>query len=199
VLWQNSKDCPGIYLDYYEPLPNVNFVTSIKPGVKIDYIGNYWHPDFNPYLADGKLGFYDKLKLKSYMENIVSDKINKLGKNYISVHIRRTDHVILAKSKSKYTTDDDFIEFIDKHDSNSNIYIATDNLETYNKFKKLYPDRIKFDYHKEENKNVKKCERTTSLQDAIIDLHMCISSVEFKGSGFSSFSGLISCVRKSQS
>ena len=60
-----------------------------------------------------------------------------MDKNYISAHIRRTDHINLAKKHNCYTDDDEFINFLDK--SNKNIYIATDNETTYNKFKQKYP------------------------------------------------------------
>lgn len=132
---------------------------------------------------------YDKLKLKSYMKKIIFDKVDILNKNYISVHIRRTDHIHLAIKNNCYTTDEYFIDFLDKSDKN--IYIATDNKKTYNKFKVKYQERIKFEYHQTNYKSL----RQTSLQDAIIDIYMCVYSDDFKGSGWSSFSDLIKSLR----
>jgi hypothetical protein len=97
----------------------------------------------------------------------------------------------LAKKNNRYTTDDEFIDFLDKSDNNKNIYIASDNEITYNKFKKKYQNRIKFDYHKTNKSAI----RQTSLQDAIIDIYMCVYSDDFMGSGWSSFSDLIKMLR----
>ena len=187
VVWKTTSPCPGYFLDYFEEIPHVNFVTDIEKDMKIDYKGCGWHPDYNPYTG---LDIYDTLKLKPFMQNIISDKINELGGKYIAVHIRRTDHVELAKKHNNYTDDGKFVEFINKSDKN--VYIATDNDNTYNKFKQMYPNRILFDYHKSDQNLL----RETSLQDAIIDMYMCIHSHNFKDSGWSSFSGLILNVRK---
>ena len=184
IIWIETNKCPGYFLDYFEPIPHVSFKKYIDKNVKIDYKGCYVMENFKPK--------YDKLKLKSHIEKIVFDKLDILNKNYISVHIRRTDHIELAKEKNFYTNDEEFIDFLDKSDNNKNIYIATDNEITYNKFKKKYQNRIKFDYHK----TVEDALRQTSLQDAIIDIYMCVYSDDFKGSGWSSFSGLIKSLRR---
>ena len=183
VIWIKSNACPGYFLDYFEPIPHVSFKTEIDKDVKIDYKGDgaIMVKNFKPK--------YDKLKLKSYMKKIIFDKVDILNKNYISVHIRRTDHIQLAKRRNHYTTDEDFIDFLDKSDKN--IYIATDNKNSYNEFKEKYQERIKFEYHQTNEKSL----RQTSLQDAIIDIYMCVYSDDFKGSGWSSFSGLIKSLR----
>lgn len=186
IIWIISEACPGYFLDYFEPIPYMNFIESIEKDVKIDYTGCGTKENFKPK--------YEKLKLKPYLEEIVSDKLDILNKNYISLHIRRTDHIILAKKFNKYTDDEEFINFIDTSDNNKNIYIATDNEITYNKFMTNYPNRIKFDYHNTNNNSLRK----TSLQDAIIDIYMCVYSDNFKGSGWSSFSDLIKTLRLNQ-
>ncbi len=187
VIWGKSNACPGYFLDYFDPIPRVHFVKSEK---KVDYVGCQWHPNFNPY----RKYIYDKLRLKPELEKIIYDKINILNKNYISVHIRRTDHVGFAKKKNIYTTDEEFINFIDKYDSDKMIYISTDNKNTYEKFKKKYPKRIIFDYHQTNDNSLRK----TSLKDAIIDIYMCVHSNDFMGSSYSSFSDFIKHLRKNR-
>jgi len=182
VIWKKTNECPGFFIDYFEPIPNVHFNKSVEKNVKINYSGGQRHPSHKP--------LYSKLKLKPYLFNIILNKLNILNKKYISVHIRRTDHIRLAKKVKNYTCDKMFFNFIDKTDNN--IYIATDNKHTYNQFKLKYSNRIKFDYHK----TINKCLRKTSLQDAIIDIYMCVYSDNFKGSSFSSFSDLIIKLRK---
>ena len=184
VIWIKTSACPGYFLDYFEPIPDVTFKYNKDENVKINYCG--CQPRQNNHNPS-----YDKLKLKPYIGKIIFDKLEILNKNYISVHIRRTDHIGFAKSHNCYTDDDEFINFLDKSDNCKNIYIATDNEITYNKFKKKFHKRIKFDYHKTNNNTI----RRTSLKDAIIDMYMCVYSSDFKGSNYSSFSDMINRLR----
>ena len=183
VIWVKTDACPGYFLDYFEPLKGINFITD-HTQLTIDYSGSGQKMNYNPD--------YSELKLLPYMNEKVQERIQLLGNNYISLHIRRTDHTELAKDKNRFTSDDEFMKFIDKQDKNKNIYIATDNKETYDIFKQKYTDRIKLDYHKI-NEN---CLRQTTLEDAIIDIYMCVYSDKFLGSGWSSFSGAITSIRK---
>jgi hypothetical protein len=183
VIWNVTEACNGFFLDYFEDIPNIHFYKSIqelesiqKPH-KIDYSGCYVHPDFYH-----NRNIYEKLILKPYLKDEIKKRMNILENDYISVHIRRTDH--LKASRGKHTKDEEFIDYLNNFDKN--IYIATDNKETYDIFKKKYNERIKIKYH-EESESL----RRTSLKDAIIDMYMCINSDNFKGSYHSSFSGVI--------
>lgn len=86
------------------------------------------------------------------------------------MHILGELIIILAKRNNCYNTDEEFINFIDKSDNNKNIYIATDNKITYNKFKKQYQGRIKFEYHQINYNGL----RQTSLHDVITDIYICL-------------------------
>lgn len=183
VIWEKTEACPGFFLDYFEPLKGINFITG-HTQLTFDYSGSGHKMNYNPD--------YSELKLLPYMNEKIQERIQLLENNYISLHIRRTDHTELAQEKNRFTSDDDFMQFIDKQDKNKNIYIATDNKETYDIFKQKYTDRIKLDYHTI-NEN---CLRQTTLEDAIIDIYMCVYSDEFLGSGWSSFSGAITSIRK---
>jgi len=185
VIWIKTAACPGYFLDYFEPIQTIHFITNIHTTNKIAYKGCSRAPP--PHNKPN----YAELKIKPYLQNIIQQKVNVLNSNYISVHIRRTDHITSAKKNNRYTNDEAFSDFIDKADMHKDIYIATDNKATYDVFKKKYTDRIKFEYH-QTNKN---CLRETSLQDAIIDIYMCVYSDAFMGSGWSSFSGFIHQLR----
>ena len=52
------------------------------------------------------------------------------------------------KKYNSYTSDEDFINFIDKEKEEKNLYIASDNEDTYNLFKEKYNHLVKFEYHK---------------------------------------------------
>jgi hypothetical protein len=183
VIWIKTDQCPGYFLDYFEPIPRISFRNHVDKYIKLNYTGCSILKNFHPK--------YDKLKLKPYIKKIISDKLHTLNNNYISVHIRRTDNIVPAKRNNCFIDDQEFIDFIDKSDNNKNIYIATDNKVTYSKFKKKYQKQIKFDYHKTNNKSLRK----TSLHDAIIDIYMCVYSNDFMGSKWSSFSDLIRSIR----
>ena len=99
----------------------------------------------------------------------------------------------MAKINKVYSSDEKFINFLNNsNNKNKNIYIATDNILTYNKYKTIYKNRIKLNFHK----IIKNGFRKTSLQDAIIDIYMSVYSDNFLGSRWSSFSELIYTLRE---
>ena len=114
VGWSSDMHCNGLFVDYFEPIPNVTFNTYIKKDrVNCVYEGcnphaDYLHPD------------YSLLKLKPSIQNIVSDKINIIGPDYISIHVRRTDITARSKRLNCFLTDDHFFQFIElKRNRNS--------------------------------------------------------------------------------
>ena len=183
VIWEKTERCNGYFDDYFEPIENVTFIKYKNKDMNVYYRGYYKNTEFN-------YPCYKKLKLKPIINNIINEKLNIIGNNYISIHIRRTDHSFIAKQNKNYTNDDKFITFIENN-LNNNLYIATDNLNTYNIFYNRFKNKIKFKYHIEQLGF-----RKTTLQDSIIDLFMCVNSYKFMGSGYSSFSGLINKLRK---
>ena len=185
VVWYEDINCNGKYTDFFCSLPNAEFIYKDYNG-KVNYHG---------YSALYRVTDYHRLKLLPSMIEVVNEKRNLLENNYIAIHVRRTDHIEVAKKRNRYTSDEDFFQFIDKHKKDVKyLYVATDNKETYEMFQKKYPKLILFPYHDE----VKKSKRNTSLHDAVIDLYMCIFSKHFQFSGQSSFSDVILRVRKNQ-
>jgi hypothetical protein len=130
----------------------------------------------------------------------ILDKINaniaelkSSNSNFIAIHVRRIDHIRDAISNNKFTSDNAFFQFIDKHNlpNNINIYLATDNLETQSIFTARYGTRIKA------IKWIKPCNtiRQTDLEDSVVDIYTCAHANAFMGSGWSSFSDLITDLR----
>ena len=195
VVWEVSESCPGFFLDYFEPISNITFLTE-KPSddMKVEYIGCSPHPNFKGNYRS-KFGGWCNLIPKHSIKKKIEEKRNILKDNYISIHVRRTDHVGLAKKNNRFISDEEFFNFIDESYNYKNIYLATDDKDTYYKFKKKYPDQILFKYHKTRNED---CLRQTSLEDAIIDIYICSFSKYFKGSGWSSFSDVIQIIRDSR-
>lgn len=189
VLWEVSRECPGFFLDYFEPVDGITFVKNNNDDInitKIDYTGCTWCKNFNP----STVFVYSELKpLPSLISKIINN-ISILNNDYIAVHVRRTDHVGLAKKHNAYTDDEEMFNFINKY--NKNLYIATDNKDTQDLFYNKYNHQIKILNPIKKSSSLRK----TSLEDAIIDLYMCCYATDFKGSDFSSFSGFILQMRK---
>ena len=163
------------FLDYFEPIQGVKFISDISNNYKIYYEGHDPHNFFKQNLQN--------LKILPYIQKILKKKLNIIGRDYINY----------AKSINAYLKDELFLNFIDKKvNINQNIYIATDNPETYNKFKDKYSGRVKFDYHNSNNDSLRK----TSLLDAIVDIYMCVYSKQFIGSCQSSFTHQIDYIRE---
>jgi hypothetical protein len=186
VVWIPNDECPGFFLDFFKPVDGITFYkTDINKNVKIDYNGWDKHPQYN------NVYLYDELNLNSDIKSEVEKVMKKLTKEYMAIHVRRTDHVALAKKNNSLTTDEEFFEFVEnKKNNNVKIYLATDNPNTQDLFFSKYGNRIvvndKINPNNQNNNN-----RMTSLKDAIIDLFVCSNAKYFKGSGFSSFSDFI--------
>ena len=196
VIWEVTQYCNGFFLDYFDSIQDLYFIKyegllgyiKLYQNLKIDYIGNLWHPSYSPNICTDYL--YSELKIREEYHELV-DRFLKRNDNYISVHIRRTDHVLC---NIKSTTDESFIYFIEenlKNNSKLTVYVATDNRLTQKKFKDLFPNDVVF--HSEIKRSSKL--RKTNLEQALIDLYLCVYSSKFKGSYYSSFSELIEEIR----
>lgn len=184
VVWTQTEECNGWFLEYFEPVPNITFVSNTDR--TIEYSGYGAHPNYD----ETTQCIYRELRLVPTLMDKIRRKRAMLG-NYCAVHIRRTDHVKLAKEMKKYTSDDEFLRFL--HNTTGNIYIATDNKDTYTTYKRTFPNRILFPYSETIQEHAL---RVTTLEDSILDLYMCVYANQFQGSGYSSFSDLIYILRR---
>jgi hypothetical protein len=187
VIWDITSACNGFFLDYFEPIENITFIKNYSNNYKIFYNGFSIHQDYPLYIIP-------ELKLLPFMIDEIKKKLLILENNYIAVHVRRTDHINDAKNNNLFTTDEEFYNFIETNmneNNKFNLYVATDNKNTYNIFKNKYKNKLKIDYHNELFNSL----RHTSLKDSIIDLYMCAYSNNFKGSGWSSFTETIVMIR----
>lgn len=183
VVWpKDGEIAHGHFLDVFEPLAAVDFVDGFASTSTIDA-----YPDAPAWWRDG----YQELKLlPQYREKI------PLGP-YSAMHVRRTDHVGLAKQCGNFTTDEAFHGFIRR--APSPIYLATDNGTSQLRFmvairdagkKCLTLDGIRV--HQDEDASG---QRNTTLGHAVVDLFACVGAREFMGSGESSFTNLIRTLR----
>lgn len=196
VTWVINPACPQFFDKLFEPINNVTFTNHKFPDDYYTYIGCLSHPEFNEH----KMFLYDGLVPKSHILNKIKNILTKLKDNFVAVHIRRTDITPDLKLKHKpYTSDLAFQQFVNenlKHDF-KNLYIATDNKETYDKFKIMYPKHVVLPYHTVvRNQHNHKRFRHTRVEDAVVDLFVCSAATNFKGTFFSSFSETICQFRK---
>jgi hypothetical protein len=116
-------------------------------------------------------------------------KVLEHQNSFVAMHIRRTDHIELAKRNNRFTGDMEF-DFFVMENKNDRIFLTTDNKEIQDKYLKY--NNI-FVYKRiTPNNNL----RQTSLEDAVIDIFIASKSKKFKGSGWSSFSHLIEIFRR---
>lgn len=181
VIWNIDDSTPGHFLDYFENINGITFVESYSNAIYLKIGKGHPYEMYN----------FDNLKLLPYLKNIILSNIQKMNK-YISVHIRRTDFKRLAFSQRIYMDDCEFEDFINKN-NDYNVYIATDNAQTQEKFYNLYKDKIKVIYFiNKSNQSTRK----TTLEHSIIDLCMCINSEKFFGTRGSSYTNFITHCRE---
>jgi len=193
VIWIHTEACPGFFTQYFNIPDNIEFITvydynKSSQRLSIEYNGCSVHSNFNTP------SMYSNLSPNTNILTHVKNNITMLENKYIAVHIRRTDHIAMAKSVNQFTTDDEFIEFLDTY-PDYNIYLATDNRQTQDIFfnNNKYKHRIKV------IKFINPLQRQlryTTLEDTIIDIFTCVNAMFFKGSGLSSFTDLINDLRK---
>ena len=190
VIWNNDANCNGFIWDILKPMPNC---WALK------------NNDKKFVINASSCGAVTQYKNVNYLENLhfkpkdhilknIINIINKLKNKYIAVHIRRTslsNHLKFKNMSHLETKDEEYINFLNKN-KDYNIYIATDNVNTQNKFLKLFPNRIK--YIKKIPDIKSHCQ--TNLEDALTDIFVCSFSNKFKGAFFSSFSEFIDLMRR---
>jgi hypothetical protein len=180
VNWDPDKNCPGHFLDLFEPIEGLYFNHECSSPTYGACKHNF---DANDIFL------YKQLKVKKQIINKVKDIQQLFDGEYNAIHVRRTDHILIRKQRNVYQSDELFFNFIEEN-KDKPLYIATDNLETQKIFYDKFAPLIKY------IKFIQKSGfRHTSLEDSVIDLYLCIGAKKFKGTGWSSFSGLIRQLR----
>jgi len=197
-FWVKSPQCNGLFKDLFNPIPNIGFTylehrrKSVRPPDTATMrnlfshsqkIKNKNHLIFKP--VDGIMG-----EVKSIQDRI--------GEDYIACHIRRTDIITIQKKyKIEPPKDQDFIDFMEKY-PDKRIFLATDSRTTQEKFIKMFPDRLAYGCVVSGDGSRRYPKRTTSIQDAVKDLFLCIGSAHFMGTACSSYSTFIEDYKKGQ-
>ena len=197
MFWVKSPQCNALFKDLFQPIPNINF-TYLKYGSSARPKNTATKLDLFPH--DEKTKNKNHLIFKpvdGIMEEIKSVK-HRLSPDYIACHIRRTD-IITIQKKRKVTppTDEQFENFIEDH-PDKDVFLATDSRDTQERFIKKFPKRIKYACVANGNGSKRWPRRTTSIQDAVKDLFLCIGSSDFMGTSCSSYSTFIENYKRGQ-
>ncbi len=196
----NDAECNGLFSDLFEPyLTTIHECNPVEHNVIPTFIGQATIQDILKMFSittdvsmiekEYYLQFRVKPHILEAVETFFTNNDGRCAKgskqyyNFAAMHIRRTDHIDLAKRFDSYTDDDEFDTFASKcrHDGKY-VFLATDSHDVQKKYKwcKTYKNIIP------SNKL-----RQTTLADALIDALIASKCVRFKGSGFSSYSRLI--------
>jgi hypothetical protein len=202
VYWTADYLCNGLFTDFYEPIPNITFINSNKR-VTFNFKGQttfrkplLTNTDMtNDQICTAEVECYKLIKPKQFIIKTINDFLKEHNLNYnkmVGVHIRRTDHVVVAKSVDMYTPDKEFFNFIEKH-KDYKVYLATDNKQTQDMFIEKYGDRIVF------YKNIMRSgnKRKTNLEHAVVDIEILSHCKHFQGTAYSSFSRTVNMLRSS--
>jgi len=182
--WRMNKFCNGHFLDVFEKIEGIDFLNT-EDG-KYFYAGNTPNINFFPT----KFFIFNILKPKEKIKEKINENLKKLGKNFLSLHVRRTDQLLL-REPHQITQYEDFFEFIKKN-NDKKVFLATDNRVSQNIFLSYFKDKIYFTEEIVPSQEL----RQTSLETAVVDLFTCVESKSFMGTDCSGYTWFIECYRK---
>jgi hypothetical protein len=174
--------------DAFEPLEGVTFVDD-GPCHKEDWS-----------IADGRIGAWYGW-MHGYLEvrpsKAVRERLAMLPTaGYVAMHVRRTDHVPNMLSLGiRPESLGDFRAWAAQWPSRG-VYLATDNRDTQDSMmsEPRYFSGTSFNASPE-LQDIGDHHRNGSLEDAAVDLFMCVQAERFMGSDGSSFTGTIQIMR----
>ena len=150
--WQPDAACPGKFRDFYEPLDGCLVVDSLHelgqfrkewgnlgshlPYTAIEATANV-HPDIEGTQQEAEM--WRDLTPNAAVKAAVDERIRQIGRDFIAVHVRRTDHKIGGhRHEHRRTTDQSFYDWIDCQPRDLPIFVATDNKHTQERFVQRY-------------------------------------------------------------
>lgn len=199
IKWSPAPACNGHFLEIFKLLPHSKFVkddNEVPSGIK-RYTGQHSIPNVYSKILkvdiitpEVECGIFGLLRFNDEVRKISHEFINKYfnKNNTIGLHVRRTDHIGLAKGHGNYTNDKYFFKVIEneiKKDPEVVFFLSTDNRNTQEMYLNKYPKNVVV-YKKIEK--LKNSFRHTSLFDTGIDMSLLTYCKRVEGSFHSSFS-----------
>jgi hypothetical protein len=180
VHWKVDPVCVQHFLDVFYPIPDVQFLSL--PPAHVDYRGCAPGPGLVPPPAALYAQLVPRLELAVRVSELAVCP-------YDAAHVRRTDHVTLAKRVNKFMPLEVFEQFI--ADAPRPVYLACDDRDTQQALVAKYPDKLFVHQEIARSRQL----RQTALRHAVIDLFTCVGAEQFLGTEYSSFTGLIKILR----
>ncbi len=211
VFWPKEPACNGKFTSFWKVVPNCTFVEDItfqemrkwfiqhqkrKTNWQTMVYTNKYHPWFQGnqtplYTSDW---IYSNLELLPEIQQRVQGALRQIRMSdpakFIAIHVRRTDKEGRKGKRRTAIIESIFkgqIEILDSYSADEyKIYLAADNRNAQEWFFDRYDLRIRFANLIKPSNN----KRKTPLEDAVLDLYICIHAVVFianKGSTFSKF------------
>jgi hypothetical protein len=216
--WDINKECPGHFLEVYQPLENVTFIHP--DDFKILEKGAVFarSPDFTynkntyeifkyhniPYVSEDwhkiRRGIYSQMRPTYYIEKIYKNfvKANSIC-SMSAIHVRQTDlQRVLMDNNYNYSTNEDFFRFIASRPEKEKIFLMTDNRHTQLLFLNKYPQKIiTYDIITETMSTdcLSLDLRCTSLAQTVIEMYIAAHAIVFEGSILSATSETIRTLR----
>ena len=196
LKWNVARACNGHFSEIFKNMKHLKIVNSdneVPKGVR-RYAGQHCVPNvFKMFKINintqTEAAIFGLLEFQDNIENEAAAFMNKyFTNNTIGLHIRRTDHIGLAKSKKNYTSDEYFFKIINneiKKDKNVVFFMAVDNRRTQDLYLKKFPKNIVV--YKKINR-LPNSFRHTTLRDAGMDMCLLSHCKRVEGSFHSSFS-----------
>ncbi len=188
VVWRRDDFCNGHFLDCFEPIAGVRFVKEAPADAPRPQRTSETHPKLKNTLDE--CYSYAPLLPSDAVRATVAERLRACGRPFISLHVRRTDH-LTAISAADQTGDDRFAAFVRRH-APKPVYIATDNAMTQRELVQDCGSRARIGNEIIPSGSV----RQTPLRDAVADMFTCVASDTFAGSHGSSFSDAIAHLRR---
>lgn len=200
IKWTPARACNGHFLEIFKAFPHSKFVNNdneVPNGIK-RYSGQHSVPNVYSRILkiniiitpDVECQIFGLLRFNDGIRKISHEFIDKYFNkdNTIGLHVRRTDHVSLAKGHGNYTNDAYFFNVIEneiKKDLGVVFFLSTDNRNTQEMYLNKYSKNVVI------YKKIEKLEnsfRHTSLFDTGIDMSLLTYCKRVEGSFHSSFS-----------
>jgi len=184
VVWKQSFECHGDFLDCFDPLPGVHFLREVPAWAAPVGEAEGLHPDFTPS-PEAVTACYARLRPNASVMDAIHRRLTCLGgaDTYVAVHLRRMDLARFCGDQSQpangHTPDATYESFLDGH-APTPVFIATDCGETHARFQRRYKPRLgvnmpcaTFDASHY---------RQTCNEAAVVDMFVCAASKAFLGS-----------------
>ena len=183
-IWNNYSPCPGEFLDCFEQIDGVKIVSSEE--VDCHFFG------FTAIAPENEALLCATLRPRPAILDAVARWRASMDHDYIALHVRRTDLALYIEQPARCIPGyEGAHRFVEQFPSDTRIFLAADNAESQELFKDRYRARVFFNPIVPSDNY-----RQTTLFDAVVDIYVCVGATQFAGTESSTFSKLISILRR---